>query len=91
MDVARANVPAFDADPAVREQVLERFWRKYLKAVLAARNPSSEERAWEAFYFWLVFPATSRKPFEVPEREAKAFIAALRLLVREARPTALNE
>ena len=69
---------------------MERFLGKYLKAVLMARTPEAEDRAWEGFYFWLVFPATDRKLFEMPTEEADALIARLRALAREFRDTTGN-
>ncbi|MBI4235920.1 MAG: hypothetical protein HY688_01010 [Chloroflexi bacterium] len=88
---ALAAAPTLATAPTVLEPVLERFRRKYLKAVLLARTRAAEERAWEGFYFWLVFPATSRKPFELPETEASALIAAFRRLVRDLRAAARRE
>jgi hypothetical protein len=81
--------PTLAADEAVLDHVLGRFLDKYLVAVLSARGPGAEERAWEGFYFWLVFPATDRKPFEAPTAEADAVIGRLKGLVsrlREAYP-----
>ena len=77
--------PTVTQDEAVFDHVMTRFRTKYLEAVLRARGEAAVERAWEGFYFWMVFPATNRKTFEVPVDEADALIGALRPLVQQVR------
>lgn len=88
---AAGAASALAADLAILDHVVGRFQRKYLRAVLQARTPDAEERAWEGFYWWLVLPATDRKPFEVPPEEAEAVIAGFRVLVRELRESVRRE
>lgn len=73
--------PTVTQDEAVFDHVMARFRTKYMEAVLRARGPAAEERAWEGFYFWMVFPATNRKPFEIPPEEANALLESLKPLV----------
>ena len=79
------TAPTVMQDEAVFDHVMARFRTKYMEAVLRAREPAAEERAWEGFYFWMVFPATNRKTFEIPVDEADARIGALRPLVQQIR------
>ena len=85
---ARRASPSLAADAAVFDHVLERFGGKYLRAALSARTIENEQRAWDSFYFWLVFPQTDRKPFAIPEAEADALIAAFRQLAARLGPSA---
>ncbi len=72
-------------DESLLDHVRQRFHSKYLEAVMRARGEVAVDRAWEGFYFWMVFPATNRKPFEIPVDEADALIGALRPLVQQLR------
>ena len=52
---------------------------------MRARDDYAADRAWEGFYFWMVFPETNRKPFEIPPDEASALLESLKLLVARLR------
>ena len=83
--------PVLAADPDLLSHVVGRFERKYLRAVLTARTPEAEERAWNAFHAYLVSPATSRKPFAAPHTEADAVLDNLRALVQRLRQAIATE
>ncbi len=82
--------PSLAQDAALLDHVRQRFHSKYLETIMQSRNVTAQERAWEGFYFWLVFPQTSRKPFEVPPEQADALLAALRPLVARLREELLR-
>ena len=50
---------------------------------MRARDSVAADRAWEGFYFWMVFPETNRKPFEIPPEEASALLETLKPLVTQ--------
>ncbi|MCY4576500.1 MAG: hypothetical protein OXC55_07905 [Chloroflexi bacterium] len=73
--------PSLAQDSSLLEHVRQRFHGKYLETIMRARNEMAEDRAWEGFYFWMVFPETNRKPFEIPPEEASALLESLKPLV----------
>ena len=72
-------------DAELLNHVGQRFHSKYLETIMRARDPAAEDRAWEGFYFWMVFPETNRKPFEIPPEEASALLESLKPLVAQLR------
>ena len=72
-------------DASLLEHVGRRFHSKYLETIMRARDDAAADRAWEGFYFWMVFPETNRKPFEIPPEEASALLEALKPLVARLR------
>ena len=66
--------PSLAQDSSLLEHVRQRFHSKYLETIMRARDPMAADRAWEGFYFWMVFPETNRKPFEIPPEEASALL-----------------
>lgn len=77
--------PSLARDEELREHVRQRFHGKYLETIMRARNDIAADRAWEGFYFWMVFPETNRKPFEIPPDEANALLESLKPLVARLR------
>ena len=77
--------PSLAEDASLLEHVRQRFHGKYLETIMRASNPMAEDRAWEGFYFWMVFPETNRKPFEIPPEEASALLESLKPLVARLR------
>ena len=77
--------PTLAQDSSLLEHVRQRFHGKYLETIMRARNDVAEDRAWEGFYFWMVFPETNRKPFEIPPDEAGALLESLKPLVAQLR------
>ena len=77
--------PSLEQDASLLEHVRQRFHGKYLETIMRARSDMAEDRAWEGFYFWMVFPETNRKPFEIPPEEASALLESLKLLVARLR------
>ena len=64
--------PSLAQDSSLLEHVRQRFHSKYLETIMRARDSVAADRAWEGFYFWMVFPETNRKPFEIPRRRRRA-------------------
>ncbi len=79
------GAPSLAQDADLLEHVRQRFQGKYLETIMRARNDLAADRAWEGFYFWMVFPETNRKPFEIPPDEASALLESLKLLVSRLR------
>ena len=79
------GAPSLAGDASLLEHVRQRFQGKYLETIMRARNDLAADRAWEGFYFWMVFPETNRKPFEIPPDEANALLESLKLLVARLR------
>lgn len=77
--------PSLAGDEGLREHVRQRFHGKYLETIMRARSDMAADRAWEGFYFWMVFPETNRKPFEIPPEEASALLESLKPLVARLR------
>ena len=75
------EAPSLSQDASLLEHVRQRFHGKYLETIMRARDPVAADRAWEGFYFWMVFPETNRKPFEIPPEEANALLESLKPLV----------
>ena len=75
--------PSLAQDSSLLEHVRQRFHSKYLETIMRARDPVAADRAWEGFYFWMVFPETNRKPFEIPPEEASALLETLKPLVTQ--------
>ena len=75
--------PSLSKDSSLLEHVRQRFHSKYLETIMRARDPMAADRAWEGFYFWMVFPETNRKPFEIPPEEASALLETLKPLVTQ--------
>ena len=78
-------MPSLARDADLLEHVRQRFHSKYLETIMRARNDVAADRAWEGFYFWMVFPETNRKPFEIPPDEASALLESLKPLVARLR------
>ncbi len=74
-------MPSLSQDSSLRDHVRQRFHAKYLETIMRAGGPVAADRAWEGFYFWMVFPETNRKPFEIPPPEANALLETLKALV----------
>ena len=83
--------PALAAEPDLLTHIVGRFERKYLRAVLTARRPEAEERAWNAYHAYLISPTTSRKPFATPPAEADAVLGNLRALAQRLRQAIATE
>ena len=79
------GAPSLAGDAELLEHVRQRFQGKYLETIMRARNEMAADRAWEGFYFWMVFPETNRKPFEIPPDEASELLESLKLLVARLR------
>ena len=79
------GAPSLAGDADLRDYVWQRFHGKYLETIMRARNDMAADRAWEGFYFWMVFPETNRKPFEIPPDEANALLESLKPLVARLR------
>ena len=77
--------PSLAGDAELLEHVRQRFHSKYLETIMRARNDVAADRAWEGFYFWMVFPETNRKPFEIPPEEASGLLESLKSLVARLR------
>ena len=75
--------PSLSQDESLLEHVRQRFHSKYLETIMRAHNAMAADRAWEGFYFWMVFPETNRKPFEIPPEEASALLESLKPLVTQ--------
>ena len=76
------QVPSLAGDSKATEQVLDRFRDKYLHTIRKATRPAARERAWDSFRYYMVVPATTRKPFRLSDEEADTLLAELRRLVR---------
>lgn len=79
------GAPSLAGDASLLEHVRQRFQGKYLETIMRARDDHAADRAWEGFYFWMVFPETNRKPFEIPPDEASALLESLKPLVARLR------
>jgi len=79
------GAPSLAADSSLLEHVRQRFHGKYLETIMRAQSDTAADRAWEGFYFWMVFPETNRKPFEIPPDEASALLESLKPLVARLR------
>ena len=64
-------------DEASRWQMLDRFFRQYLPALLRSPVSADAERVWESFRYYITVPSTSRKPFVLSMGEAERAILAL--------------
>ena len=61
-------------NPRGTEHLVYRFLGKYLPAVLKARTPDARERAWLAFWSYMIARRTSRKPFGLSQQGTDALI-----------------
>ena len=77
--------PSLARDADLLNHVRQRFHAKYLETIMRTRSHSAADRAWEGFYYWMVFPETNRKPFEIPPEEASALLESLKPLVARLR------
>ena len=68
-------------DEASRWQMLDRFFRQYLPALLRSPARDDGERVWESFRYYITAPCTSRKPFALSIGEAERVIVALMQLL----------
>ncbi len=62
-------------DPATREQLVYRFLRQYLPALLAAKTQENQDRAWRALWSYMTAPVTRAKPFSLSYSSADDLIA----------------
>ncbi len=80
LDVA-VTLPELAADPEGAAHLVERFVGQYLPALVRAASPEARERAWLAFWSYVVAPRTGRKPFTLSSRNADCLIGKFRRIL----------
>ena len=69
-----ADLPELESDPEGAGQLVDRFVGQYLPVLLRTGSKEGRDRAWLAFWSYVVAPATSRKPFGLSPRNADRLI-----------------
>ena len=77
LDIA-VSLPELAADPEGAAHLVERFAGQYLPVLVSAASTEAGERAWLAFWSYVVAPRTGRKPFTLSSRNADCLIDKFR-------------
>lgn len=77
LDIA-VTLPELATDPEGAAHLVERFEGQYLPVLARAGSMEARERAWLAFWSYVVAPRTGRKPFTLSSRNADCLIGKFR-------------
>ena len=73
------QLPELVDDPEATEQIVDRLIGQYLPVLLKSQSKEDFDRAWLAFWSYLVAPRTTRKPFHLPSKDADRLIAEFQI------------
>ena len=80
--------PAFERSDVLRddsdalEHALDLFIAQYLQALMRANGPAESQRAWSAYFNYLIAPATRRKRFQLDKPQADQVILGIQEIIR---------
>ena len=73
---------AFNNDLDALEHALDLFIAQYLQALMRAKTVEQAQRAWSAYYNYLVAPTTRRKKFQLNDSQADLVISNIQEIIR---------
>jgi hypothetical protein len=87
-EIETVLLPAFEHADVFRddldalEHALDLFIAQYLQALMRAKTPLESQRAWSAYFNYLVAPATRRKQFQLDKSEADLVISDIQEIIQ---------
>lgn len=84
----RADV--FSDDLNALEHALGLFVAQYLQALIRANTIAQSERAWSAYFNYLVAPVTRRKTFQLSASQADLVISGIQKIIQSLDDVEMN-
>ena len=90
LEVAAFILFLFSDDLNALEHALGLFVAQYLQALIRANTIAQSERAWSAYFNYLVAPATRRKTFQLSASQADLVISGIQKIIQSLDDVEMN-